>query len=330
MTNKITVREFCKISLGKETVQTKPQRKDYTCDLSKKDFDSLKDIKEKTTDFLKWYYETQETDKKPPELVRLKNSKTLQIRNYVGMIKLPDSGKVLEILPKVRIVPEDNEKDPNKPSEKQKLIEMICTTITPRISDNSDFDDNKDDLMEYLIAWFLHHMGQLLKRGVKQNYISVKENALFIKGKILFAQDIKYNSAMRHRTYIEYEDYTPDCLENRLLHSALWACVKHSDNPDNKTLANRYCHMFDSIGKSTNLNDFNQWHDNPTYPEYQNIKPITEIILRGIQPFMSDGKNKAPAILFPMEIVYEKYIAHCLKQHATYYNIKTQPKSKRL
>ena len=74
-------------------------------------------------------------------------------------------------------------------------------------------------------------MGQLLKRGVKQNYISVKENALFIKGKILFAQDIKYNSAMRHRTYIEYEDYTPDCLENRLLHSALWACVKHSRRP---------------------------------------------------------------------------------------------------
>ena len=88
--------------------------------------------------------------------------------------------------------------------------------------------------------------------------------------------------------------------------------------------------MFDSIGKSTNLKDFNQWHDNPTYPEYQNIKQITEIILRGIQPFMSDGKNKAPAILFPMEIVYEKYIAHCLKQHATDYNITIQPKSKKL
>ena len=313
MTNTETVREFEALTNGENDNGLKT--------LSKDDFLFLSKLNElEKYDFFKEYYKDKEEN--PPEVIKWVNDKTLQIQNYVGMVKLP-SGKTLEILPKVQIVPDGQD-------ERMKLIDMIVNSINPKISKPMDANNEKKTLMDYIIWWFLHHMDSLLKYGVKQDYVLVEENSAYVKGKILFSQNIRHNSALQHRTYIEYEDFTPNCIENRLLHSALLACVKHAQNPDIKQKAVRYCHFFDGIGEMTSLNDFDKWTDNRFYKHYNTIKPLTEIILTGVQPFMTQGKKSIPAILFPMEMVFEKYIAQCLENNADKYTIKTQSTEKKL
>ncbi len=312
MTAIIQVREYQNLELRGETTQLN----DDCAKISKEDFDFLSKLNDTANPLLKQYY--KEYEKSPPQIIKWQNAEKLQIQNYVGMIQLP-SGTILEILPKVRIVPDGQD-------EKAKLIEMIVSTLTPHLSESSTFDMDKKSLMDYIIWWFLYLMDDVFKRGIKQNYVTVQENSTFVKGKILFAQHVLHNAALQHRTFIEYEDYTPDCIENRALHSALLACVRHN----NTTKARQYCHRFDGIGKINTIHDLQHWQENRSYPHYNTIKPIAEIILRGIQPFMTKGTQEIPAVLFPMEIVYEKYIAQCLQQYAADYTVHPQHNSKKL
>ncbi len=316
MTNTINVREDDSLTLDKKVSETKGANK-----ISPKDFKFLAKLDNPANLLLKEYYEENET-KDPPKIVRWVSAKKLRIQNYVGMVWLP-SKVFMEILPKVQIVPNDE-------YEKQKLIEMIVHTLTPRISEKSQFLDDRNTLMEYIIWWFLRLMDDVVKKGIKQNYVLKQENSTFVKGKILFSQHILHNAALQHRTFIEYEDYTPNCIENRALHSALWVCVKRSRHPDNKRKAIRYCHMFDGIDKIRRTDDLHQWRENPYYQHYNDIKPLVKIILNGIQPFMTQGKQEIPAVLFPMEIVYEKYIACCLEKYKNAYEVKTQSTDKHL
>ena len=329
MSEEKNVREFQTLKLGENKSQD-----GSTFTLSKKDFDFLQNMQDLETDsflhdFYNDYYEDE--NKKPPKIVRFLGADKLRIQNYVGMIKLPDAG-ILEILPKVQIVPDEKNWDREEKyrDEKQVLIDMIVSTLAPKVSKEMDADDDEKSLMDYIIWWFLHKIDDLLKYGVKQDYVLVDENSSFVKGKILFSQNIRYNSALQHRTYIEYEDFTPDCIENRILHSALLACVKHAQNPKIKQDAVRFCHFFDGIGEMTSMNDFKQWTDNRFYKHYTDIKPLAEIILTGVQPFMTKGKKSIPAILFPMEMVFEKYIAQCLQDNAGDYKVRTQSNTEQL
>ena len=57
------------------------------------------------------------------------------------------------------------------------------------------------NLYEIFINMYIQQVGELTKRGLKSDYIRVKDNLKFYKGKLLFNEHIKKNIAHKERLF---------------------------------------------------------------------------------------------------------------------------------
>ncbi len=99
------------------------------------------------------------------------------------------------------------------------------------------------DLTPFLVVHFLSLVENIVKQGLKSNYIIHEENLNSkIKGKIAFSQQIKKNIVTKRedRVFCRFQEYSTNCFENRLLKKALLFIQKytarHLDRAKYKTL----------------------------------------------------------------------------------------------
>ena len=56
------------------------------------------------------------------------------------------------------------------------------------------------------------------------------------------------------------------------------------------------------------------WSDIKILQSYRAIKPWCQLILQKLNPNFQKGEHRGIALLFPMEILFEKYVASCLRR----------------
>jgi 5-methylcytosine-specific restriction enzyme subunit McrC len=121
----------------------------------------------------------------------------------------------------------------------------------------------------FMIVHFLALVEQITKQGLKKNYITVDENLQGkIKGKIIFAQQIKKNIVAKRddRISCRFQEYSVNCLENRLLKKTLLFIQRYS----NHHLAKEYKELIQKESKL--LTYFENVADEISFPEIQRVK----------------------------------------------------------
>lgn len=165
--------------------------------------------------------------------------KVITAKNYVGVISMKD-GTTIEILPKV--LTKSNEKD----SVKELLINMLKTLKnTPYKSfQKTNVDIEKMSVFEVFIRMFIDEVLSIEKRGLKSDYQTVQCNGTVLKGKLKISDHIKHNAAHRERCFVEYDEYSINRPENRLIKTTLnflYRCSHNSRNrADIKNLLNAF------------------------------------------------------------------------------------------
>jgi 5-methylcytosine-specific restriction enzyme subunit McrC len=77
--------------------------------------------------------------------------------------------------------------------------------------------------------------------------------------------------------------------------------------------------------------DFRHWQHDRLMADYDAVKPWCELILRERLPMTVVGQWEGLSLLFPMEKLFERYVADCLKQKiARSATVVTQAASKHL
>lgn len=253
--------------------------------------------------------------------------KSLKARNYVGLIQTK-SGFCLEILPKIY----------NKDSadEKELVIKMLKTlkNFPTKASNISNLDTSKTPLLEIFIQMFLNELISLIKKGIKRDYHSIEQNRFYLKGKLLFSQNIKYNLAHQERFYTRADEYSADIPQNRLIKNTLELFSKIPLSAKTQNLLRECRFVFDDVPLSKNIDkDFSSSHINRSLKDYQNILSWCRVFLKkqSFSPYA--GNTVAMAFLFDMNHLFEAYITHHLKLHSKEsqkWNIKAQDRSKYL
>lgn len=83
--------------------------------------------------------------------------------------------------------------------------------------------------------------------------------------------------------------------------------------------------MTGEIPKSINIKqDFNQWQSGRLLALYAEIKPWTELILYEYMPVSTQGDWRGMSLLFPMEKLFEYYVAYFLRKSQKAWEIHTQ------
>ena len=257
-------------------------------------------------------------------------SRKVTARNYVGVIQTRD-GTTIEILPKVRL---GEDKDAGEKQQKENTRKIFLKMLR-HYRDGPCCNLNDADIraiknfpiLEAFIAMFLKDMRELTRRGLACAYGEVEENRHYLKGKLMMAQHLRHNLVHRERFYVRYEIFSPNRPVNRLLKSALQLLLRASRKEENRAQIRNALFYFEDIPPSTDIDtDLIRARVDRTMPLYNRLFPWARLFLKRAAPATWRDNNPALALLFPMQDIFEDYVAHMVARAAPNWIVKPQEK----
>ncbi len=152
--------------------------------------------------------------------------KTLQVKNYAGVISLPGNA-FIEVLPKT------GRRDENIDNARQQLLMMLRTLKSFRhlATSASRVRTSKMPLMDVFIQQFIDSVQQIVRHGLKRDYIRQQDNLSWMKGKLRVSAQLSKNCMRRDRFQVEFDDYSAKRPENRILRTAIDKIRRQISNP---------------------------------------------------------------------------------------------------
>ena len=305
---------------------------EYGSFVADKNVDGAKYIPQKTFDELKKFILlNRDNSDDGLELMGISYKKgvgeVITAKNYVGMISMKD-GTTVEILPKICSKIDDKDG-----SEAKKLIIKMLKTLRKSPFKNiqtSTVNIAKMDIFEIFIRMFMEEIFTIVKHGLKCTYDTVEENSNRFKGKMLFSKQIKFNFAHKERSYVEYDEFNTNRPENRLIKSTLSLLYRQTKSSKNKTDIKTLLNAFSEVPESVNYDtDFSKCISDRNTKDYSRAMIWCRIFLKGKSFTSFAGSDVAYALLFPMETLFESYIACLIKKqiNSDEYTVSAQDKT---
>ena len=264
-----------------------------------------------------------------PEIFRLisrAGHECIQARNYVGLVKTP-AGTNIEILPKTLGEEESSAK------ARDLLLKMIAVASDLAIPEkDASLGSHEAPLIDALIKRFLDQTNDLVHKGLRRDYQRTASTRPYIRGRLNISKQMRQPVSKLETFHIEFDLYSIDTPENRLIKLALEKALKLSASSDNQRMAKE---LLPAFGQATYPNDiqheFSRWRDRRDMVHYRPLKPWVELLLKNFSPMLYQGQWQGISMLFPMEQLFEKYVGFCLrKQLPRRYKITERASSKYL
>lgn len=237
------------------------------------------------------------------------HSNCIIIQNYVGVIRLP-SGDRLEILPKVSAAGSEEQ-------DKELFIRMLLSLPEFRkwkALGMADQQVRRMPLADIFIEMFVRETSELVKRGLKSAYVQQEGNLPFLKGRLLVQRNRLVNRFHPERFWVQYDEFVPNMPQNRLLKATLLKLMRVAHSPDVVRDIRRLLPAFEQVQASVHYaKDFQLAVSSRATREYDTLMHWAKVFLgnKSFTPF--DGKSKAESLLFPMEKLFESYVAQQLR-----------------
>jgi len=256
--------------------------------------------------------------------------KVIRLKNYVGLLVMKN-GTEIEILPKIYSYKQNQ----SERETKRVLLEMLkyLPDIPYKKFNITNLDLAKNNLLEIFIKMFINEVQSLVKKGLKLDYEKLEGNELFYKGRLDFPKHIRHNLVHRERFYITYDKLDLNRIENRLLKTTLLNIKSKTKNLRSKKDISTLLDIFDDVDIISNVNyAFSTISNDRNMKEYSQILKWCKVFLQNKSFTTFSGSSVAYALLFPMEIVYEAYIANLLKRNLpnNEYFLRTQDRTHHL
>lgn len=256
-------------------------------------------------------------------LIRQNGTDKLKAQNYVGIIQT-QNGFCLEILPKTFKTTQENQGF-NEAKNKQEaintakniLIKMLKTLKDSPFKE-SHFATLKTQnlpLLEVFILMFLNELESLIKKGLKSDYIIQEENRKFLKGKLLFNENLKYNFAHKERFFTSSDEFSQNIAPNRIIKSTLEVLSKQNLSSKTASKLTQIRFIVADIPPSRKITkDFNQCQNMRSFKHYMLLLQWCEIFLKCKSFSAYSGDSKAFALLFDMNKLFESFVASEIKK----------------
>ena len=291
--NPIVVREYEKIGI-KGTSKT-----DIDKVIDKDKFDKLKE-----------FIKTNKLDEDPKFFKVYKDYIIPQ--NFIGSINIDDIS--IEIFPKISLV-----KGNENHHKKERFLEILkyVETFNENIYENLEIGNENMPILEFFISNFIEEIEKILKKGLVYSYINKSENILYFKGKLNLANHIKYN-IIENRFFMNFDEFSINSMENSLIKLALEKIKNISSNMENIDKLHQLLIQFEDI-ETSGLNPAHLFkkilfdRKNEFYRKSLNLAKFFLLDESPYSVFYND-EREVTGLFFPMEIIYESYVANKLKQ----------------
>lgn len=254
--------------------------------------------------------------------------RAVQVTSFVGVIRAPE-GFQIEVLPKV-----GKSIGGGDAQARRLLIEMLrCLGGFRHVrTDSAKLVATRMPLLEVFIGEFLRAVERIVKRGVRSDYRLRQDNVFALRGKLQMAMHLRQNLCRQDRFFAEFDEFSTNRPENRLLHAALRRALSWTAAQAHQQLARELCFVFAEVPQSERpAVDFSRVRLDRGMGHYADALAWARLILEDESPLTGAGGHRAPSLLSPMEAVFEAFVAkHLAKQLAQPLILKTQARTHHL
>lgn len=258
-------------------------------------------------------------------LTQRRGRRAVQVTSFVGVIRAPD-GFQIEVLPKIGKVIDGGEV-----AARQLLIEMLrCLgCFRHALTDSAKLVALRMPLLEVFISEFLRAAERIVKRGLCSDYAIRQDDLFALRGKLQLVVHLRQNLCRRDRFYAEFDEFSIDRPENRLLHAALKRALSWTAAQTNQQLARELCFVFADVPVSEQPGaDFQRVRLDRGMAHYEHALAWARLILQEESPLTGAGDHLAPSLLFPMAAVFEAFVAkNLVRQLLPAFTLRIQARS---
>ena len=204
--------------------------------------------------------------------------KVITAKNYVGVITTRD-GTEIEILPKLTLEGDDS----NQAVRKVFLTMLRTVQEAPfKTFRTAHLNTSRMRLLDLFVRMFLDEAHQLIQRGLKSDYTARQDNEPCVRGKIVFSEHIRKNLLHRERIFVEYDVFSVDCPENRLVKSTALYLQRHTTDLQNRKDLRIVLSVMEQVPVAKNVEqDFQRCGQSRSMADYQRLLELCRVFLQG-------------------------------------------------
>lgn len=231
----------------------------------------------------------------------------ITFRHFVGFVQVGDLG--IEILPKA-------DRGAAKADQALRwrgaLLEMLRVATGLRLYSPTDSSQAlaRSRLLDLIVTRFLEEVERLLHEGLAKGYRTEEANGSRFRGRLLVAENLRENLVRADRFYVRFTEYDRDTLPNRILGAALEVL---DELPLGTSLAARVIRARALFPPLTPLRVTSELFERlrlaRSTARYHDALLFARMILEQQVPELRAGATPVFALLFDMNMLWERYIA---------------------
>ena len=185
-------------------------------------------------------------------------------------------------------------------------------------------DEQLNQLTPLLVLHFVSLLDRLVKRGLKKDYVIREENLKTkVKGRLLFTKHFQKNVFQQRsdRVFCQFQEYTDDIPENRLLKKALLFADRIIGNYESLKVQSSYFEIQSRLSKLKNRLDgisdeiepyqVQKLSTNKLFKEYKDAIRVAKMLLRRYDYSISEAsqeQHSTPPFWIDMSRLYEMWV----------------------
>jgi 5-methylcytosine-specific restriction enzyme subunit McrC len=237
------------------------------------------------------------------------HAREIRARNWVGVIQV--QGLTVEILPKIELLDDQ--------TTRRNLVYMlsVCGALPIRDRDLAAMGLDRLPLIEALIAKYAQRLLTELQRGPDQAYVRREENSAFVRGKLLLPEHLRLNAFNAERVYVAYDELRVDTGLNRVLKNVSRLLLARTRIPwTQRCLSEAVQHLDEAADVAIELHHVEMVHLTRNNERFRDLLEFCRIVVAGVGLLPRSGKVRTFSLLFPMDVVFEDFIARSLRRCA--------------
>ena len=249
----------------------------------------------------------------------------LRAGNYVGIITTKRRN-IVEILPKIDLA---GKADPDHEETRRIFLKMLRWSrrlrSAARFRNSAIRTMRRFPMLEVFVRLFLDNLGLLVRGGLSRRYVRVEENLPYLRGRILFRDQLRENLIDQSRFFVEHDELSVNRPANRLIQSTLSKLKPVVRNEENRQLLRNLEAALIEVLPATDLRG--DWRKHSVDRSMQHYKPVMQwvglfLFNRGLTTW--SGRHVNQSLLFPMEEIYEDFVTHSFRRHQDRFTVVSQ------
>lgn len=231
----------------------------------------------------------------------------LSVGQVVGV--LAAEGCVLEILPKIGAL--------DAGGVRRQLVHMLAVALDLDVADGAtaDLDWQAETLLDILIRLFARRLGEAVRRGMPRRYVPEADDMPALRGRLDVQRQFTTLAATPHRLACRFDDLSPDIALNHIMKATVTRLSRLARGAETQRLLRELSFAYADIADvAVRALRWDAVVLDRTNARWRELLALARLFLGERFQGTLAGAQAGTALLFPMNTLFEEYVARTLAQ----------------